>query len=326
MASEIQSQSPQEIDLLQLFQKMGEGIKNFFVWLFRGMLFLIIFGIRKIHFILLFAVAGALIGYVLFSNTQRYYSSYMVAQPNGISSADMINYINDLHDLCKKKNSQALAYDLQMADTTARKIKDIQAFFIIDINKDGVGDYVDFKNAFSPRDTTMARLEDRIHVTVEVYDNTAFENVKRGLYRYMNKNPYLIKLNEIRKNELQELIAQTQHEIQKLDSLQNTDYFQSNTRASQNSSQLMILAEKEPTMYYRDKLSLTIRKQEYQKELELATDAFAVIKDFTNLAMAENPKSKYMTRYGVIFGILGFILLLLGVYRKEIMLRANNPI
>lgn len=318
MASKTTNQSPSEIDLLELFQKLGNGIKNIFIGLLKGILFLIVFGIRKIHFLVLFVIAGALIGMVLYNSTRRYYSSYMIAQANGITSADMINYINDLHDLCTKRNTQALALDLQMPDSTAHKIKDIQAFFIIDANKDEIGDYVDFKNTYNPKDTTQQRLEDRLHVTVEVYENTVFEKVKNGLFRYMGKNPYIIKLNEIRKEELKELITQSEYEIAKLDSLQNTDYFKSSDKIPTQQSQMMFLAEKEPTMYYRDKLSLMNRKQEYQKELELATDAFTVIKDFTSLAVAENPRGKYIIRYSFILGVLGYCFLLILSNRNKI--------
>lgn len=316
--------SPQEIDLLELFQKLGTGIKNLFLGLIRAILFLIIFGIRKAHFLILFVIAGALIGLFLFSTSKRFYSSYMVAQANGITSADMINYINDLHELCIKNNVEALAFDLQMVDTTAAKIKDIQAFFIIDLNKDGIGDFVDFKNIYNPTDTNQVRLKDRLHVSVEVYDNTAFENVRNGLFRYMSKNPYIIKLNEIRKQELSELIAQTEYEIDKLDSLQNTDYFMVNGKVPVQQSQMMFLAEKEPTMYYLDKMTLIRQKQYYQKELELATDAFTVIKDFTSLAVAENPRGSYLVKYGFILGLLGFIILISIHFRIGLVKFINN--
>ena len=52
----------------------------------------------------MFAVIGMIIGYILFSNSRRFYSSELVAQPNGITNADMISYINDLNQLCKEKN------------------------------------------------------------------------------------------------------------------------------------------------------------------------------------------------------------------------------
>lgn len=308
----------QEVDLLELFNSIGKGIKLSFLAIFKGCLFLVITGLRKSHYLIAFAILGVLTGFLIFSASKRYYSSYMIAQANGINSSDLVSYINDLHDYCQKNNHAALSNDLQMHDTTAQKIKDIQAFYIIDANRDGIGDYVDFKNSFNPKDTTQERLNDRIHIAVEVLDNTVFEKVKNGLYRYIRVNPFLIQLNEIRKQELRELISQTEKEIQKLDSLQNTDYFKSHQRFASKQSQMMFVAEKEPTMYYKDKMMLTRQKQLYQKELELARNEFTVIKDFTRLAAAENPRGRYLIRYGLIYTIIGYLLLLIYTYRKKI--------
>ncbi len=49
--------------------------------------------------------------------------------------------------------------------------------------------------------------------------------LKKDLFNYIRKNPYIQKLNQIRKEELKELIGQTKHEISKLDSLQDEEYF-----------------------------------------------------------------------------------------------------
>lgn len=318
MQNEKNSNQVQEIDLLELFNRLGRGIKNLFLGITKVILFLVVFAIKKVHFLAVFALAGGVIGIMFYSSTQRYYSSNLVAQPNGITSTDMINYINDLHDLCLKKNTPGLAYSLEMEDSVAAKIKNIQSFFIIDINNDEIGDYVDFKQIVNLKDTTQKRLEDRIYVTVEVYDNRVFEHVRNGLLRYMGKNPYIIKLNEIRKNELNELSNQTDYEISKLDSLQQVEYFGKDSRLPISQSEMMFISEKEQRMYYRDILNLLQKKQEYQKELLLATDAFTVIKDFTNLAVAENPRGNYIFRFSVIFLLIGYIFLLGLKYRKQI--------
>ena len=318
MTNEQNSTQPQEIDLLEIFARIGKGLKNIIVFLLKGILFLIVFAIKRIHYLIGFVIVGALIGFVLFKSTKRYYSSDLVAQPNGITSTDMVSYINDLHNLCEKNNASALAYALQMKDSTAKKIKDIQAFYIIDLNHDGIGDMVDFKNTYNPKDTSQRILENRIYVRVEVYDNKAFANVRNGLFRYLRSNTFVIKQNEIRKEQLKELISQCENEMSKLDSLQKTEYFGKYNNIPVKGSQMMFLSEQQKPLYYEDMLKLVGRKQYYQKELELATDAFTIIKDFTNLTVAENPKGKYIIKFGAIFGVLGYIILLLLKYRKSI--------
>jgi len=309
----------QEIDLLDLLKLTSNGIKSFFVFLGRAITFLIFFGLQKKYYLMLFVAAGISIGYFLHYLSRPYFSSGMVAQTNGITSSDMIGYINNLHELCLEGNTMALTEELGLPDTAAKQIKDIQAFFIVDVNKNGIGDYTDFNNDFDLKDTTQQRLQDRIHVEVSVYDNLAFTYIRKGLLSYMEKNPFLIQLNQLRINELQELIAQTEYEIAQLDSLQNTDYFKRSTElASRTSSQMMILAEKEPTMYYENKFELIDKKHKLQRELLLTNNSFTVVKDFNKMAKPENPASNYMVKSALWAMLLGYFFTLAFSYRKDI--------
>lgn len=309
-----------EIDLIELFSIIGKGIKRMIISLIKAFLFLIVFGVKRIHFLILFVIAGGVIGLIFFNSTQRFYSSDLIAQPNGISSVDMVDYINDLTALCKTGNKKGLARSLKLPDSTAIKIKDIKAFHYIDINNDKVGDFIDFDKNFNAIDTTKKIVKDRIYLQVDVFDNNAFEEVRIGIFNYIANNPYLIKLNELRKKELKELISQTNIEINKLDSLQNVDYFNNKSSLSaSNDNRLMFLSEKDKQLYYRDKLNLIEKKQEYIKELELATAPITIIKDFTQLAVAENPKGEYIIKFGFWFGMIGYIILLVFKYRKNVL-------
>ncbi|MBN2349901.1 MAG: hypothetical protein JXJ22_13735 [Bacteroidales bacterium] len=308
-----------EIDLLELFSILAHKISQFFNFIFRTILAIVVFLIRKSPILVLFAAAGVFIGYVLFSNSKRFYSSEMVAQPNGISNSDMINYINDLNKLCKEKNYLSLSQTLNLDDSIVNKIKDIQAFWIVDINKDGSGDYIDYKSSFNLKDTTQQLMEDRFQLRVEMFDNSAFGYVTEGLYYYISQNPYLKRLNEIRKDELKELISITSREINKLDSLQDVEYFQKSKQPLIKDNQINLVSEKETQLYYRDKLALISKKQEYEKELELSTEPITVIKNFTALAVAENPMMKYVVKYGIYMLSLGLLLIILFDYRKIIL-------
>ncbi len=305
-----QNHTSDEIDLYVLFKKIIEKISSALSFLVKILLTIFVFLIRKAIYLFIFTLAGVLIGLWLFSSTERYYSSSLEAQPNGIANGDMINYINDLHELCVGRNISSLSNALGIEDTLAQKIKDIRAYWIIDINKDGTGDYVDSKNEFKLKDTTQRRLNDRFNLSVEVFDLVSLPNVRDGISNYIKKSPYLQKLNEIRKKDLKELIDQTEEEITKLDSLQKVEYFQK-TKKPIRESQVMFLAENPPQLYYRDILSLYSQKQRYEKELDLSIEPITIIKDFTKITKAENPKSLYAIKYGVVFFILGFLVIVL---------------
>jgi hypothetical protein len=313
------NQEVKEIDLLELFSLIGKGIKNAFLGLIKAILFVIVFGVKRAHYLLLFAAIGGGIGWIVYSGSQRFYSSELIAQPNGINVSDMVNYINDLNKFCEKNNKPALSYALNLPDTVGKKIKNIEAYFYIDLNGDDQGDIIDFNHSFNAKDSTQKIDDKRFYLKVEVFDNQLFNNVRDGIFYYISANPYLIKLNELRKKELNELISQTEKEILKLDSLQNVDYFKSNSKlSSTNDNRLMFLSEKDKPMYYIDKISLINQKQRYSKELDLATTPITVIKDFTQLSKEENPIGKYIILFGFWFGVGGYLLILIMAYLNKI--------
>jgi hypothetical protein len=320
-----QKNEPKEVDLLELFRIIGIGIKNFLLWILKSFLILIVLGIKKIHFILLAVIIGGLFGFILYHTNQRYYTSNLIAQPNGATASDMVEYINDLTIFCENSNHSALANALNLPEVESKKIKKIKAFRYIDVNKDKRGDIIDYDFSFNPKDTSQKIDEKRVYIEVEVFDNTVFNSVEEGLFDYVSKNRFFSDLNEIRKKELTELIRQTEQEILKLDSLQNVNYFKDNSILSTNNDKgLLFLSEKDKQMFYKDKLILVKQKQQYIKELELSTLPLTVIKDFAQIVTEETPKSNYILKFGFFFGLFGFVLMVVISNKKQIATFIKN--
>lgn len=313
------SKKKEEIDLLELLLSIWKGIVKFFKSIIDLIIFLFVFGLWRIHWMLLFVIAGGGLGYVFYLNSESVYSSELIAQPNGFTSVDMANYINDIHDMCERGNKEGIANAFQISLETSEKILNVDAFYFIDVNKDGVGDYVDYKNKFNPADTTKKIIMNRILIRADVLSNNIFQEVDSGLIKYINDNPYLIQVNSIRKNELENLIAQADNEIAKLDSLQNFEYYEGREEgAAGRDGQIVIMNEQQTQLYHMDKVNLLGRKLANQKALELATDPITVIKDFTEFQVEENPKSEYLIKSGFYSAIFGYILLLIIFYRRKI--------
>lgn len=320
-----ENQQNREIDLIELFSKIGVGLKSLFLWFIKAILFILVFGVKKIHWLTIATVLGAAIGYLFYSGTERFYSSSLIIQPNGINSTEMHDYISDLTRYASKRNIPALSFALDLPDSIAKKIKKIESYFYIDINKDNLGDYIDLNRSYNSKDTSQTIVNNRLFLAVEVYDNSAFNELKEGIFRYVDKNPYLIKLNEIRKAELVELIKNINSEIIKLDSLQNVDYFKSDIEKLNIKSDkgLLILSGKDKQMFYRDKINLIHQKQKFEKELELATASITVIKDFTQLSVEENTKGKYIVWFGFWSGLGSFLIILMFRYKDKLITLFN---
>ena len=307
-----------EIDLLELFRRMGQKISQFFTGLLRFVLLTILYLWKNALIIIAFAIVGSLAGFGISKMAKPYYSSDMIAQINATNVSEMMDHINDLHELCLENNNTVLTEYLKLGEKVAEKIKDINAYWIIDENKDGVGDYVDYKNNFDLRDTTQRRIQNRFVLKVEVYDITGFNDVKEGLYNYVSSNPYLNSLNENRKKRIRELITTTEEEMLKLDSLQKFEYFKPEPSSAEERGQMLIWNEKELKLLHPDLITLFRQKQNLERDLELFPEVITVIKDFTPLLQVENPTMKYIRKWGLIFGVMGIILKFFFDQRKNI--------
>ena len=320
MEKNIKEQKTDEIDLLELFRKSWIVTKKIFNWIIRSILLFIIFLFRKSLYIAGFLILGGVIGYGISKISRPYYASDMVLQPNAITASDMISYINKLHDLLKIQNYTEVSKILQLKDILSSQIKDIQAYWFIDKDKDGTPDYIDYKNEFDVRDTTQRRLNNRIDIRVEVYNNGIFNLVKSGIYNYFNLNPYINRLNQVRIQQTKELIAKINNQIFKLDSLEDYEYFQKqkDMRPSGGKGQIVFLNEQKVQLYHGDIISLQKQRLTLEKELTVYPDPITIIEDFTPFTKQENPKSKYIIEYGLIFGLLGILFLAFLATRKKI--------
>jgi len=314
--------SGDEIDLIELFRKLGKKTGDFFRWMVRFVLLIIVFFIRNSYIIIGFLIVGGIIGYGKYKLSKEYYSSEMIVQPNAISTSDFAAYVNSLHDLAKDAHSSmdysTLSKILQVNDSTAISIKDIQAYLIIDMRKHSGGYLVDYQRNFDLQKDTLNTLSKRADVKVEVYDYHAFEKIKKGLYHYFESDPYLNQLNENRKTRLKELISKTTVQINKLDSLENVLYFEQNIIPQYKSGQIVFLNQPEVKLLHPDLLELFKQRQSYKRELEIYKDPITVIKDFTPITKIENTPSKSILLFGVIFGALSILIMFYWEQRKNI--------
>jgi len=321
MDNQIQNPKPSdEIDLLELFNRMGKAIKNFFNWIIKLFNSFILLIIQKSLWIIAFAIFGGFVGYFFYSNTPRFYSSEMVARSNSMDNNVIINSINLLNDLFENKNYTALGSYLGTTAAKAAKIKSIEAFYGIDLNKDKITDYVDYDKTYNPRDTTKKRLTDIFYLRINVFDETIFPSVRDGIKRYISTNPYILQNNDVRIQQTESLIEEYKNEIKKLDSLQKVQYFEVPKMQKAGNSQMVVLNEKEAKLYHNDIINLYNRKLSLEKELSINPDPITVIQDFTQLSKAENPLIKFLKTWVLIFAILGFITSIIWQLRGKIWL------
>jgi hypothetical protein len=320
--SEVNNKTDQqeEIDLLGLFRVLGRSIRNFFLGILRTILLFIVFLYKKAFYVAAFFILGVLVGWGVSKMARPYYASDMVVRTNAIKASDIISYVDRLHNLVHKKNYHELGNLLSTADSVAFMVKNIQAFWFIDVNNDGIPEYIDYDEKYNPRDTTVTRLDDRVDIRVEVFDPHAFEYIREGVYTYFKKNPYINQLNNIRKIQACEIIKNIDIQINKLDSLEDYEYFkkQKDLIPRNRAGQIVVLNEQKVQLYHPYILSLQKQKLELEKEISVYPDPITVIEDFTPLSKEENPRMGYIEKYALIMGLFGILLLLILESRRKI--------
>jgi len=309
-----------EVDLIELFNRMGRGIKRGAVWLFKQVENLFILLIRKSLWIASFAILGLLFGYITFKNTPRFYSSEMTAISNSVDNSHIINSINLLNSLLKEKNYPTASAYLDIPVDKAKQIKSIAAFYGIDLNNDKIADYFDYANKFryNPKDTLAKRLTDYFFVSLKVYNEGAIPAAREGLKNYIYKNEFVIDNNNERIAQNEEMIRVIDVEIKKIDSLQKIAYFETPLLQKASNGQMVFLNEKEVKLYHDQLLRLQRDKMKLEKENKIRKEPITIVQDFTPPSKAENPYSKYGVKWGLIFAVIGLIASLLWQFRTKI--------
>ncbi|MFN8259038.1 MAG: hypothetical protein U0W24_25335 [Bacteroidales bacterium] len=314
-----------EIDLIELLQKIGDMIRNGLNKLGNLLMEFLVLLVKKSLWIIGFTILGACIGFFLFSLTKRYYTSEMMARSNAVDNSIVINAINQLNELCLNNNRIMLAQYLGTDIESATKVKSIKAFYAIDNNKDGFVDEADYENTYNPSDTTKKRSNYIFYLKVEVFDEKVFPIVNHGTKKYINQSPYVSLNDSIRKVQALNMINYYNNEIQKLDSLQKTYYYRQMPAESKN-NQMIILNEKEIKLVHSDIINLNRAKLDLERSLQIDIDPITVLQDFTVLSREENPWTKYVKMFGILFAVLGFVLSLIWEHRRRIceIIRQNQ--
>jgi hypothetical protein len=304
--------SSNEIDLLEFCAILWKSFKSLLNRLKDLFVAIIVFFIRKSLWLIAFALLGGILGFVFHSNTKPTYSSYLEANTGAVNSEIVIAHINKLKELTSRPKK--LATFLGLTEDEAKNINRINAYFGIDANRDYMVDYVDFKNAYNPKDTTVRRINSYLYLKVSVFDEEVFPALRRGLLDYIRNNEYILNLHSIDTIQKKAMIMELKREMQKIDTLHRYQM-----RHESVSVKDIILSNKpDIKLYYTDLLDLYQRKASIEKELLLFKEPIVIIHNFTPLALEEASLIFHIMAIGVAGAILGLICALLWQYRKPI--------
>jgi hypothetical protein len=308
-----------EIDLLDLFRRMGRTISRWFGALGRAFLISFIFILKRWLPLGLSIAAGIGASFLLKSTTKSFFTSDMTLRSNAIATSEMISYVNRLHIFCIDNNPDALSRAMKLEPQSVGNINDISAFWVIDNHKDGIPDYVDYKNNHSVYDTVNVRMQDRLDIRVKIKSPQELTLVRDGIIKFIESDSLFQQLNRVRIRQNHELLTRLDYDIVQLDSLQKVKYFEETRNMHpQSGGQMVFLQEQKTQLVYENIYTLYARKQGLESQRDLYKGVVTVLSEFSLPTRRVNGGSYYAARIVPIFFLITLLILILSANKKNL--------
>jgi hypothetical protein len=271
-----------EIDLIDIFSRAGKRIRNFSNSAGRGILHIIFFLFRNSLWLAASILLGTCMSFIIKLSSDNFYNSTITFTTNTIPNSEMISYVNKLHTFCKEKNYGTLASELGLSPEEAGIIRDIEAFWIIDMGRDNIPDFIDFRGRYKVSDTINSRMQDRFAIRVKTKDPQGLPKIRNGISTYINNNSFFQNQNKLRLSQADDMMARIDYEIKQLDSLQKVKYFEESRKLiPKEGGQVIFLQDPKTQLLHGDIVGLIREKQELEKIKTIYADLITLISDFT---------------------------------------------
>ncbi|PKQ70623.1 Wzz/FepE/Etk N-terminal domain-containing protein [Raineya orbicola] len=182
-----QSQSYEEIDLLELIIKIYKFFKK--------------------RFLLILAVMIACIGLGVLSSFlvfQPRYQSTMIFQSRSMTASEVVEITNTLNNLVREENYNEIEKLTGLPKDIAKNLEKLEAAPNREIQKNIDKDI--------RKDSTIA-------LTIETTNNENLEKIQQGIVSYFENLPYVQKRKQLFKENKERLLAQIQKDIKHTDSI-----------------------------------------------------------------------------------------------------------
>ncbi len=308
-----------EIDLLELFRRMGRTIRRWSNALGRAFLISIVFLLKRWLPLGLSIVLGVGVSYLLKMTSDSSFTSDLVLKTNTISPGDLIPYVNRLHTYCMEDNKTALEHLISSTPEQVKNIIDINAFWIIDKGKDGIPDYVDYNASKNVYDTVDVRMQDRLDIRAKTKTPQELSMVRDGIIKFIENDSLFKQRNRVRLRQNQEMLTRLNYDILQLDSLQKVKYFEESRNIQPKTGGQMIFLQAQNTqLLYPDIYKLYSRKQNLESERDLYKGLVTVLSEFSQPTRRDNGGLYYAKTVVPIFFVLTLLILIIRANRKKL--------
>ena len=272
-----------ELDLLSLVEGAVSFFKNF--------------GIT----IIIFSIAGLLLGYLRYWILPNEYSSTLILHSRIITNQEQLQIVKTWKELLRKKEYDILASTFNCNREILKKVGKISGEEIQKL-------YVpDNPNGFT--------------IEVLVRDTGILDRLQQGIVYGLQNNEYIKERVASRKSNLNALIQKVKTEISALDSTKSNVENIINNK-NQNQSSFII----DVTGINSQLIALNEKLYGYQDELKFL-NAVQVLQNFNKLKNPETPKLLSSLILGLITGVfIGYFVALYKYVKQKLRKRANTAV
>jgi len=321
MDSQKPNTSSDEIDLGQLFSKIGDFFKGIGMGFMRFLALLRKVPLEnKAAFILIIA-ASVVIG-IAYSNfvNKQYYESTMILSSNYLNKRLVDNTIDKLNLLAGEKGKKGLAKVLNIPDTLADNILEFAAKpFVAEqdlIELEVLKEQLKNAQADAKNEKVIEQVINRIEIenrhafeiTVRTLNPTVIGNLQAALVNFFKNNEYIKKRIKVTRSNLDEKKQKLTRDLEKLDSLKSVIYDNYKNMAVQGrqGSNNVILSDKavtDPIQIYTQDLDLYNQLQYINSEISLQRD-FEIVDGFTEFSDPASASTPKIVVISILVGIL----------------------
>jgi hypothetical protein len=319
-----------EIDLLDLFRRMGRALNRMFNALGKAFLISVVFIIKHWLPLLLSIAAGIGVSYFLKTTSTASFTTDVVFRNNlaqmdkkkikdiSGTTSEIISKINKLRTFCS--DPKTLSEALSLNPALVKNISDIGAFWIIDRNKDGIPDNVDYDGSHNIYDTINIRMPGTFDVRVSFNSNLDLVRVRDGIIKFIESDSLNQQRNRLRIAQNKDLLTRLNIDIKELDSLQKVKYFEENRNLKPGKDgQIVFMQEQKTQLFYTDIQLLFVKKQLLETERVLYPGIVTVLRDFSAPTLQNNGTRYYGKQVIPIFFLVMLIVLIFLANRKKLI-------
>lgn len=305
-----------ELDLVDIFFQCYRGLKRIIMEIlsWAGFFLKKTYKYKKMF---VFFMLGA-IAFSIYQTTgdRKTYEGEMILSLNDGNSALYSDIISSLDRFIQDKDFDGLADELTVSDTVAMAMRKLNTYFMVDMNKDSIYDFIDRKNEFIASDTQNVRMKDCITISITTNDLDIMPDIEYALLEYFQNNELLHNQNMARIEHLVSLEKSIDEEISKIDSLQELDYFKRDGATVKITKDFNVNTDRQ--MFYFNKLDLLKKKELVSRELFTKEKVVSVQKPLTATSTQSRRIIKSIIGYCANFYIVFLLFALYLNYRERI--------